>query len=70
MDERLAILLKHLPALRSEGVVSLEIDGIKLQLKPMGLEPQQGGEQRNKRDPETFGLPPSVLLPTLKGRHG
>lgn len=70
MDERLAILLKHLPALRGEGVVRLEIDGIKLELKPAVVELVATEQPKNKRDPVTLGLPPGVTLPTLGGRRG
>jgi hypothetical protein len=70
LDEKLSILLKHLPALRAEGVSCLKIDGIELLLRPvmpseMASEPPSVG-----RDPVTLGLPPGTKLPTLRERRG
>jgi hypothetical protein len=71
MDEKLQILIKHLPALREQGVSCLKIDGIELLLRPVlpseeipqKLEPPQG------RDPLRYGLKPGTEMPTLRGRN-
>lgn len=72
LDEKLTVLLKHLPALRSEGVSCLEIEGIKVELRPITVELQSQAAEAvaNRRDPTTFGLPPGALMPTLGGRRG
>lgn len=72
MDEKLQILLKHLPALRAEGVVAIMIDGVQVQLNPLRLEeaPQTVVEPPAGRDPVTYGLDPRVKLPSLRDRRG
>ena len=71
LDDKLAILLKHLPALRNEGVLRLKIDGIELELRPlMAEEPPKAEEPPAKRDPVTFGLPPGTKMPSLRERRG
>jgi hypothetical protein len=71
LDDKLAILLKHLPALRNEGVLRLKIDGIELELRPLMVEePPKAEEPPAKRDPVTFGLPPGTKMPSLRERRG
>lgn len=70
MDERLAILIKHLPALREQGVSSLELDGLKVHLLPTPPEePAKVSEesQRAGRNPLRYGLPEGTQMPTLRG---
>lgn len=72
LDEKLAVLLKHLPALRAEGVFTLKVDGIEVQLRPVAA--QDDGKPPEEppagRDPVTFGLPPGTKLPSLRDRRG
>ena len=70
LDEKLAILLKHLPALQAQGVSSLRIDGIELQLRALpGLELPQGPPEPQGRDPVMYGLPPGIKLPSLRDKR-
>jgi hypothetical protein len=70
MDEKLAILLKHLPALQAQGVYSIKIDGIEVHLRGMPqAETSPPQELPAGRDPVTYGLPPGVKMPSLRDRR-
>lgn len=69
LDEKLTTLLKHLPALRAEGVSCLKIGDIEVLLRPVIPEmPASPEPPRNTRDPARYGLPPDVKLPSLRDR--
>jgi len=71
MDEKLTILLKHLPALQAEGVTALAIDGLQVTLRPKPLPEAPAQEEPPAgRDPLTFGLPPGTKMPSLRDRRG
>jgi len=67
MDEKLATLLKHLPAFQALGVSSLKVDGIEVHLRGMPQAETAPAEQQPQgRDPVMYGLPPGVKLPSLR----
>lgn len=68
MDEKLAVLLKHLPQLREQGVLELKIDGIEAKIAPQIPEKQDSDGPKSPRNPVDYGLPAGTLMPTLRGR--
>jgi hypothetical protein len=70
METRLIVLLKYLPQLRAEGVFDLEVDGIKVRLRPvLADEPSKPAEEAPQgRPPERYGFPPGTKMPSLRNR--
>lgn len=64
------MLLKHVPALRDQGVYSLKVDGIEVELRGLPQAETSPAELPVGRDPVTFGLPPGTKMPSLKDRRG
>jgi hypothetical protein len=69
MDEKLATLLKYLPQLREQGVLTLRIDGVEATIAPAMPESKEGEAHASPRNPVDYGLPAGTQMPTLRGRR-
>ena len=72
METKLVVLLKYLPELRAQGVLTLRVDGLEATFEAL---PTQAVEAESAtplteqgRDPQMYGLPPGTKLPTLAAR--
>lgn len=73
MEEKLAALLRHLPALRAGGVTYVEVDGLKVLIDRVPADPGQEGQaaapESPWNDPNTYGMPHGTPMPPSLARR-
>lgn len=73
MEEKLAALLRHLPALRAGGVTYVEVDGLKVLIDREPPAPDESGKSAAPdspwNDPNTYGMPHGTPMPPSLSRR-